>query len=138
MDLASLLGAALENGAQALLLTPGGPLLASLGPQIVQFAVQHRLPTMGTVAGHARAGGLMGYGPDGDAIRRRSAVYVDKILKGARPGDLPVEQPMTFRLVVNLRTAEAIAVTIAIRCCCRPPRSSSRRGYPWRTFRAWS
>jgi putative tryptophan/tyrosine transport system substrate-binding protein len=101
------------DGVQALLLMPGGPLLTtSLAPHIVQFAREHRLPTMGSAPGHAVAGGLMGLGADADVIRRRAATYVDKILKGARPADLPVEQPMTFRFAINLQTAQALGLTI--------------------------
>ena len=79
---------------------------------IAAFARGNRLPVIGVFRRVAEAGGLMTYGPDLRALWRRAAVYVDKILKGAKPADLPVEQPTTFELVVNLKTARAIGLTI--------------------------
>ncbi len=79
---------------------------------IVEFAAKHRVPTMFALRADAEAGALMAYGPSVSDLFRRSAGYVDRILKGARPGDLPVEQPTQFELVVNLRTARALGLTI--------------------------
>jgi putative ABC transport system substrate-binding protein len=80
--------------------------------RLAELATRSRLPSMHGLRENVEAGGLMSYGPSLRAIYRRTAVYVDKILRGARPGDLPVEQPTTFELVVNLRTAKAIGLTI--------------------------
>ena len=80
--------------------------------RIADFAVASELPAMAQRKEFAEAGGLMTYGPSYSDLFRRSATYVDKILKGAKPGDLPVEQPTKFELVINLKTAKAIGVTI--------------------------
>lgn len=80
--------------------------------QIADFGLANRIPTVSGWAEFADAGGLLTYGPDLDERIRRAAVYADKILKGTKPGDLPVEQPTTFELVVNLKTAKAIGVVI--------------------------
>jgi len=79
---------------------------------IADFALKYRLPTSMPSETFVRAGGLMSYAPNVDAIFRRSASYVDRILKGAKAGDLPVEQPSKFELVVNLKTAKALGITI--------------------------
>jgi putative ABC transport system substrate-binding protein len=79
---------------------------------IIEFAVQNRLPTIFAFARWVRAGGLMSYGADPTDSSRRAAAYVDKILKGAKPADLPVENPTRFELVVNLKTAKALGLTI--------------------------
>jgi putative tryptophan/tyrosine transport system substrate-binding protein len=80
--------------------------------QLAELALQHRLPTMVTYANYVHSGSLMTYAPNQAEQARRAASYVDKILKGAKPGDLPVEQPMTFELVINLKTAKALGLTI--------------------------
>jgi putative tryptophan/tyrosine transport system substrate-binding protein len=80
--------------------------------QLADFALQHRLPLMGSVREHAEAGSLLAYGASQAAMWRRAATYVDKILKGTKPADLPVEQPTAFELVINLKTAEALGLTI--------------------------
>jgi putative ABC transport system substrate-binding protein len=82
------------------------------GSQLVSFAEKSRLPSMYGQKEFADAGGLISYGPNTAALWRRAADYVDKILKGAKPGELPVEQPSTFELVVNSKTAKALGVTV--------------------------
>jgi ABC-type uncharacterized transport system substrate-binding protein len=91
----------------------GDPLMVEHRTRIAQLALQERLPVIFTGGRWlVEAGGLMGYGPAGPSPFKRSAVFVDKILKGAKPADLPVEQPMKFELVINLKTAEALGLTI--------------------------
>ena len=95
------------------LIVSSSPLFYAYRTRLVELAANHRLPTIyhqrEFVAG---SGGLMSYGPDFRDLFRRSATYVDKILKGAKPGDLPVEQPTKFELVINLKTAKALGLTI--------------------------
>jgi putative ABC transport system substrate-binding protein len=79
---------------------------------IVQFMAEHRLPGMFPFREFAQEGGLLAYGPDYTDMYRRAAIYVDKILKGAKPADLPMEQPTTFELMINLKTAQALGLTI--------------------------
>ena len=88
------------------------PLIDSRHFQILDFAVDKRLPSMHGETQFVEAGGLMSYGPSRVDLFRRAATYVDKILKGAKPADLPVEQPMKFELVFNLKTAKQIGVTV--------------------------
>ena len=80
--------------------------------QIAALAMARRLPTMVTSSLMVEVGNLMSYAPDFEALFRRSAAYVDKILKGTKPADLPVEQPTKFDLVINLKTANALGLTI--------------------------
>jgi putative ABC transport system substrate-binding protein len=80
--------------------------------RIVDFAARHRLPTVYPYRELADAGGLMCFGPNYPDLHRRAAAYVDKILKGAKPADLPIEQPTKFELVINLKTAKALGLTI--------------------------
>ena len=90
----------------------GDPLFYQEHRKIVGFALQHRLPAIYEWGDMAEAGGLMAYGPRRADLRRRAAEYVDKILKGAKPGDLAVEQPTQFELVINLKTARTLGLTI--------------------------
>jgi putative ABC transport system substrate-binding protein len=80
--------------------------------QLATLAARYRLPVMYGLSGHAQAGGLIQYAADLSAIHRRAASYVDRILKGAKPADLPVEQPTKFELVINLKTAKVLGLTI--------------------------
>jgi putative tryptophan/tyrosine transport system substrate-binding protein len=80
--------------------------------QLVDLALKHRLPTMFVVREYVEAGGLMSYGPSYADMFQRAAGFVDKILKGAKPADLPIEQPQKFELVVSMRTAKALGLTI--------------------------
>jgi putative ABC transport system substrate-binding protein len=80
--------------------------------QIARVALEHRLPTVGIEPGFAAAGNLVQYGPDLSESCHRAAFYVDRILKGAKPADLPVEQPTKFELVINLKTAKALGLTV--------------------------
>jgi putative ABC transport system substrate-binding protein len=90
----------------------GGNLMSANQKRIVGFALKSRLPSMYPTKGFVDAGGLMSYGADLADSYRRVAYYVDRILKGAKPADLPVEQPTKFELVINLKTAKQIGVTI--------------------------
>jgi putative ABC transport system substrate-binding protein len=94
------------------LITLSEPLTIAHRREIADFALTHRVPLISHVREFAAAGGLLTYGPSLPAFFRRAAAYVDKILKGAKPTDLPVEQPMTFELVINLKTAQALGLTI--------------------------
>jgi putative ABC transport system substrate-binding protein len=103
--------AAQGMGAQAVLMVES-PLFTLHRVRIATLALEYRLPSMALFKGLAEAGCLMTYGPSELALVRRGAVYVDKILKGANPAELPVEQPTKFELVINLKTAKALGLTI--------------------------
>jgi len=90
----------------------GDPLVFVHRARIAELAAKHRLPAMYLFRESVEAGGLMAYGPSFHDLGRRGASYVDKILKGAKPGDLPVEQPTKFELIINLKTAKALGLTI--------------------------
>ncbi len=94
------------------LIVPASPLFGLHRKRIADFALPRRLPTIGHDGSLAVDGVLMSYGPSIADSYRRGAVYVDKILKGAKPGDLPVEQPTTYELVINLKTARALGLMI--------------------------
>jgi len=97
--------------ADAVILAVNTPFIAHRR-RLAELAVSHRLPMMAAAREYAEAGALLSYGTDYPDRFRRAATYVDKILKGAKPGDLPIEQPTTFELVINLKTARALGLTI--------------------------
>jgi putative ABC transport system substrate-binding protein len=97
--------------AQALLVF-GDPAFSMHNARVAELAALHQLPAIYTNRPFVDAGGLMSYAPDFPEIWRRAAAYVDKILKGASPADLPVEQPTKFQLVINLKAAQALGLTI--------------------------
>src|SRR5436190_5886817 len=88
------------------------PLFMGGAKRLAELAMTHKLPTMFGPREHVEAGGLMSYSPDRADLYRRAAIYVDKILKGANPADLPVQQATNFELVINLKTAKALGLTI--------------------------
>jgi putative ABC transport system substrate-binding protein len=89
-----------------------GPFLYFLRKQISDLALKNGLPTISGYREGPEAGGLMSYGPSLSDLWRRATTYVDRILKGAKPADLPIEQPTKFELVINLKTAKAIGLTL--------------------------
>ena len=110
-DIETAFRAARKGRAEAVLVLRGS-VLGSEGTHISEFAVKSRLPAIYGTRRSVEAGGLMSYGVNGADLDRRAATYVDKILKGAKPGDLPVEQPTKFELVINLKAAKQIGLTI--------------------------
>jgi putative ABC transport system substrate-binding protein len=94
------------------LMTTADPMIASYAARIVEFAAKNRLLSMYPGREFVAAGGLMCYGGSIPEMYRRTAVYVDRILKGAKPSELPVEQPTKFDMVINLKTAKALGLTI--------------------------
>jgi putative ABC transport system substrate-binding protein len=110
-ELLSAFAAIINERVGALMLLQD-PMLVSQQRQILELAAKHRLPAIFSDGALVEAGGLMSYGPKLADFHRRAAVFVDKILKGARPGDLPVEQPTQFELRVNLRTAKALQLSL--------------------------
>jgi putative ABC transport system substrate-binding protein len=88
------------------------PLIVNNRKRIADLASKHKLPAMYDDREFVDAGGLMSYGADLTDLHRRAAIYVDKILKGAKPADLPVEQPMKFEFIINLKAANQIGLTI--------------------------
>lgn len=110
-DIETAFGAASKGRADAIVVL-GSPMLNLRRPQIVDLAIKHRMPGVYAQPEFVDAGGLMYYGPSFADIFRRAATYVDKILKGAKPADLPVEQPKKFEFIVNLKAAKQIGLTI--------------------------
>jgi putative tryptophan/tyrosine transport system substrate-binding protein len=111
-DFDRALSGVVSRRAQALILLPGNAFMIAKRTELASFAQKNRLPTMAPAREYVDAGALMSYGPSIAGMYRRSATYVDKLLKGAKPGDLPVEQPSKFELVINLKTAKAIGLSI--------------------------
>jgi len=99
------------RASQAVLVLPD-PIITASRDQITALAAKYRLPAMYTVRDFVDVGGLMAYSANTVVMFRRAADYVDKILKGAKPGDLPIEQPTQYELIVNLKTAKALGITI--------------------------
>ena len=110
-EIESALTAAIGARAGTLLVSAAGILFPN-ARRLAELATKSRLPAMYELREYVEVGGLIAYGPDIDDIWRRAAVFVDKILKGAKPGDLPVEQPTKFELVINLTTAKALGLTV--------------------------
>ena len=110
-ELEAAFAALKREQAQALLVTSDG-LFFTQRAQLAEFALAQRLPTMFANTENVEAGGLLAYSPSSADNYRRAAVFIDKILRGAKPGDIPVEQPTKFELAVNLKTAAAIGLTI--------------------------
>jgi putative ABC transport system substrate-binding protein len=110
-ELAGVFAEIVNEGDKAVLIWSEPYLLPHLR-QILQFAATHRLPTMAEQGDFVRDGALAGYGPKYDDMYRQAAGYVDRILRGAKPGDLPIGQPTTFDLAINLKTAKALSLTV--------------------------
>jgi putative ABC transport system substrate-binding protein len=110
-DLDRALAGVVRSGAGALFVLPD-VMLYSERERILGLVAHHRLPAVYVESGWVPAGGLMSYAPSLTDQYRRAAVYVDRILKGARPADLPVEQPTKFELAINVKTAKALGLTI--------------------------
>ena len=110
-DLETAFKAAADARAGAVLVAAGGPFFRHV-PWIAELAARNRLPAMYPFREYTEAGGLVSYSSDLTAIWRRAAFFVDKIVKGARPADLPVEQPTRFELVINLKTARTLGLTV--------------------------
>jgi len=94
------------------LMVPADTFLVSQRSRIAQFAIESKLPSVYTVREYIEAGGLIAYTPNFYELFRRAASYVDKILKGTKPGELPIEQPTKFHLLINLKTARALSLKV--------------------------
>ncbi len=119
LHLAARTSQEIENAFSIMVRENARALIATADPffnvqtrQIAELAAKHRLPSISGFLPYVEAGGLMSYGPDFSDNFRRAAVYVDKIFKGAKPGDLPVEQPIKFELLINRKTAKMLGLTI--------------------------
>ncbi len=110
-DLDAVLRTGVSAGSRAFVLL-SSPIISTRSEQIAAFVVRNRLPAVSPFRKFADAGGLMSYGPDFDAFRERAASYVDRILRGAKPGDLPIQQPTKFEMVINLKAAKALGLKV--------------------------
>jgi putative ABC transport system substrate-binding protein len=110
-DIPGAFGSARRARAEALVVVPS-PLFYSERRRLTELATLHRLPAIYEVKAFVDEGGLASYGPSFPEMFRRAATYVDKLLRGANPADLPMEQPTTFELVINLKTAKALGLTM--------------------------
>jgi len=119
-DIATAFREIAKNGDQGVVVFPS-PSAALYRKDIIDLAAKHRIATIYPSQGYVQAGGLMSYGVNDTDVQRRAAVYVDKILRGAKPGDLPIEQPTMLELVINLKTAKVLGLTI-------PPSLLARAG----------
>jgi putative tryptophan/tyrosine transport system substrate-binding protein len=104
--------AAMKKARADALIVESSSMLFAWRERLAELALKNRLPTMFAQRQYAEAGGLMAYSADFSDLYRRAATFVNKILKGAKPGDLPIEQPTKFELVINLKTAKALGLTI--------------------------
>jgi putative ABC transport system substrate-binding protein len=104
--------AKLRKAALTGLLVSADPILAARATEVGRLAAEPRLIAMMPWKEYVQAGGLVSYGPDLAALWRRAVTYVDRILRGARPGELPIEQPTKFELVINMKTAKALGLTV--------------------------
>ena len=110
-DLENAFQSSVKSGAQAVIIGDSG-FFNTLQPVIIELAAQQRLPVMYPEQEFVLAGGLMAYSTNIPELYRRAAIFVDKILKGTKPADLPVEQPTKFELVINLKTAKALGLDV--------------------------
>jgi putative tryptophan/tyrosine transport system substrate-binding protein len=111
-ELDHALGAGLKSGSRALVQLSSPIFDAALASRIADFSLNNRLPGISMFSRFTEAGGLMSYGPNQLEYYKRLAIFIDKILKGAKPGDLPVEQPTKFDFIINLKTAKAIGLAL--------------------------
>jgi ABC-type uncharacterized transport system substrate-binding protein len=120
-DLATAIEAAARGGARALT-TADAPLFAAERGTIAELALRNRLPSISGVRGFAQAGGFIEYGPSVGESWQRAAGFVDRLLRGAKPGDLPVEEPARLELIINVRVAQALGVALPPSLLLRDPR----------------
>jgi putative tryptophan/tyrosine transport system substrate-binding protein len=121
LDFEGAFARAKKERAQALIAIPG-PLVSTQRRQVLDFAAKNRLPAMYPQSEWVEAGGLMSYGPNNTDLWRRAADFVDKILKGAKPADLPVQQATKFEFLVNMNAAKQIGLTIPLNVLARADR----------------
>ena len=113
-DIQSAFDVLTKERAQALMVGGAGGVVVAQRQLIVDLSLRNRLPTIFAYREYVESGGLMSYGESFEEFTRRTAFYVDKIIKGAKPGDLPVQQPTRFFLTINRKTADALGLTIPL------------------------